>query len=79
MGINVGAAGVSCADYGDCVDKCADNDEACFQACDSATADSGVVQAYEALSTCSDGPENANLEAGANPTAAADNCVQECN
>ena len=74
-GINVGDGGITCADYADCIRQCNGNGS-CEDNCDTATADSGVVEAYDKLATCSDGPEN--VDAGPNPIAAADNCVDEC-
>jgi hypothetical protein len=69
-------AGVSCAEYGNCID-CCNGEKSCEDLCDQGTPDS-VSSAYDALGTCSDGPENANLQPGQTPTAASDNCVKEC-
>ena len=57
MGLDVGSGGVTCSDYADCLAKCPDNDETCFDACDTASGQS-LVQAFEALAECSAAPGN---------------------
>jgi hypothetical protein len=65
---------VGCQDYITCVNNCAVGDNSCLDGCDTATQDSGVVQAYNAISTCGDGPNGPDGK----PVPGPDNCAAEC-